>query len=414
LKENRDGHIHYPSFETMKTDWVKAEVKRLREEVRKLRRDLHRHPELGFQETRTSGIVEQYLKQLGLEVTRIARTGVVGLLKGDASGPTLLLRADMDALPIQEESELPFRSIHDGVMHACGHDGHTAILLAASRILSGRRQTLHGNVKFVFQPNEEVSGAEPMIAEGVLEKPAVDAAAAIHLWTPLPTGVIGLDAGAVTGTLAVFRLTVLGKGGHTGSPETTVDPIIAAANIIQTVQTIQTRETGVDRPTIIMFGKVEGGTKSNIVPESVKLEGSIRYRCPETKVAGESPEQRFERIVEGICSAHRADYDLQINLENRAVLNDPAMTRIGRSAATELLGDADRVIRYSSMAAEDFAEFSRRVPSVFCYVGACDPAADPCPPHHNPRFTLDEESLEIGLELFVRIAERYFGEKEDG
>jgi amidohydrolase len=398
----------------MKADWIQTEVKRLRDEVRELRRDFHQHPELGFQEIRTSEIVENYLKRLGLETTRIARTGVVGLLSGAARGPTLLLRADMDALPIQEESDLPFRSVHDGVMHACGHDGHTAILLAAARILSGRRRSLHGNIKFVFQPNEEVSGAEPMIAEGVLEKPKVDAAAAIHLWTPLPTGVIGLDAGAATATLAVFRLTLTGKGGHTASPETAVDPIIAAANIIQTVQTIQTRETSAERPTIIMFGRIEGGTKSNIVPESVRLEGSIRYRHPETEAAGENPEQRFERIVKGISAAHRVTYDLEVELENRAVLNDPIMTRLGRSAAAEIVDAADRVIRYSSMAAEDFAEFSRRVPSVFCYVGACDSAGGPCVPHHNPRFTLDEDSLEIGVELFVRIAERYFREKNIG
>jgi len=256
---------------------IKSEIEELKEELICLRRDFHMHPELGFQEIRTSGIVESYLKECGLEVkTGIAKTGVVGLLRGKNPGRTVLIRADMDALPIEEETDLPYKSVHEGKMHACGHDGHTAMLLVAAKILARHKDEIKGNVKFVFQPNEEDAGAKIMIEEGVLENPHVDASLGLHLWTPIESGKLGIAAGAIMASSDYFKLTITGKGGHGGAPHTSVDPVICATNIIQTVQSIQTREVDALKPTVITFCKINCGSSPIIIPDRIVLEGSIR------------------------------------------------------------------------------------------------------------------------------------------
>jgi len=394
---------------------LRKRVAGLREELIDLRRDFHKYPELGFQEHRTSKLVEEYLRALGLPVKRLAGTGVEALLEGSGEGPVLLLRADMDALPVQEENDVPYRSVNDGVMHACGHDAHTAMLLVAAKVLAEQRKQISGTIKLVFQPNEETTaeppGAEAMIADGVLIDPKVDAAMALHIWTPLPSGQIGTDSGPVTATLDVFRIVVRGRGGHTGFPEQAVDPIIAASAVVQSVQIIQTREISLMKPTIIMFGKIEGGTKSNIVPDHVILEGSMRYLYEGGEQSEENPEGRLRRIVAAVGAAYRVECELEIHRENRAVVNHPGMTTLARRTAAEVLGEGDSVISYSCTAGEDFSDFAAQVPSVLYFLGTGNEQKRSCYPHHNPRFNIDEDVLPLGVEMHVRGAMNFFEKK---
>jgi len=392
---------------------IKKQITSLKDELIEVRRDFHKHPELGFEEHRTSEIVANYLEKCGLNVKRgIAKTGVVALLEKNVQDSTLLLRADMDALPIQEENEAPYKSINNGVMHACGHDAHTAILLVAAKILSGYQEKIKGNIKFVFQPNEEtyggVCGSKAVIEEGVLENPQVNAAMALHLWTPIETGKIGIIEGPITATLENFNIKIKGKGGHTGYPENAVDPIITAANIIQTIQIIQTREISSLKPTIIMFTKILSGIKANIIPDTISLEGTIRYLYKGGENNQEELEKKFERIVKAICKAHRADYELKFNIEDNAVTNDSDMTELVRSTAEKVLGSSKRVIPYMCTAGEDFSEFADRVPSVLYFVGAGSKEKESNYPHHSPRFNIDEDAMLIGLEMHVRSTLKFF------
>lgn len=392
---------------------IKEKMMDLRDELIQLRRDFHKHPELGFKEYRTSKIVADYLEKYGLKVTRgIAGTGVMGLLEGTAPGSTLLLRADMDALPIQEENEIPYKSVNDGIMHACGHDAHTAILLIAARILAGYRSEMRGNIKFIFQPNEEIGGAKAMIDEGILENPHVDAAMALHLWTPLDSGIIGVKTGPVTGSLDIFQLTITGEGGHTGYPEKAVDPIIASAEIIQNIQMIQTREMSPFKPIIIMFTKIHSGTKSNIIPDTVNLEGNIRYFDQQEEKNSEQLQEKFKRIVEATCKAYRTKYQIKFFNENQSVVNDAQMTEFVISAGEKVSGHREKVISYLSVAGEDFSEFADRVPSAFYFVGAGNKEKKCHYPHHNPCFNIDEDALLTAVEMHVLSALYYFQKKQ--
>lgn len=388
---------------------IPEKINNLKDELISLRRDFHQHPELGFQEYRTAQIVADYLERCGLKVKRgVAKTGVVGLLEGSAPGPTLLLRADMDALPIQEENEVPYKSINNGIMHACGHDAHTAILLIAAKILSDYRKEIKGNIKFVFQPNEEVGGAKLMIEEGVLENPRVDAALALHLWTSLDSGIIGVKAGPITGTLDIFKLTIKGEGGHTGYPEKAVDPIIASANIIQNMQIIQTREMEAFKPVIIMFTKINSGSKVNVIPDTVSLEGTIRYFNKQEDKDSERLYEKFERIVEANCKSYRTKYSLKFFNENQSVFNDKELTKLVLSNAEKVLGNREKVISYLSIAGEDFSEFADRVPGVFYFVGAGNREKECHYPHHNPHFNIDEDAMLIGVEMHILNSLNYF------
>ena len=388
---------------------IPEKINNLKDELISLRRDFHQHPELGFQEYRTAKIVADYLERCGLKVKRgVAKTGVVGLLEGSAPGPTLLLRADMDALPIQEENEVPYKSINNGIMHACGHDAHTAILLIAAKILTDYRKEIKGNIKFVFQPNEEVGGAKLMIEEGVLENPRVDAALALHLWTSLDSGIIGVQEGPITGTLDIFQLTIKGEGGHTGYPEKAVDPIIASANIIQNMQIIQTREMEAFKPVIIMFTKINSGSKVNVIPDKVSLEGTIRYFNKQEDKDSERLHKKFERIVEANCKSYRTKYSLKFFNENQSVFNDKELTKLVLSNAEKVLGNREKVISYLSIAGEDFSEFADRVPGVFYFVGAGNREKEYHYPHHNPRFNIDEDAMLIGVEMHILNSLNYF------
>ena len=380
---------------------IDREIESLKDELVRLRRDFHQHPELGFQEVRTSGIVADHLASCGLEVRRgVARTGVVGLLEGREPGPTLMIRADMDALPIQEENEVPYRSVHDGRMHACGHDGHTAMLMIAARILANRRDQLKGRIKFVFQPNEEDAGAQQMVDEGVLDGPRVDAVLGLHLWSQLPPGTLAVAPGPIMASSDYFKLTIHGRGGHGGAPHGAVDPILCATAVVQSVQGIQTREVDAFNPTVITFCRIQAGTSPIIVPDRIELEGSIRCLYE----GAEDIHERFRRIAEGICAAHRTTFDLEIVRGNSLLANDRRLAgwvaEVGERVAGP--GRVERSIKM--MVGEDFAEFVKDRPGVFYFVGSGNAAKGTCHPHHHPRFNIDEDVLPLGVAMHVNTA----------
>jgi amidohydrolase len=389
-------------------DKIKKRIEDLKGELIHLRRDFHRYPELGFKEYRTAETIENYLSKLGLDTRRMAQTGVVAVLEGAKPGPVLMLRADMDALPITEDNVLDYKSQNTGVMHACGHDAHMAMLLVAAKILSENKDDIAGTIKFVFQPNEEIAGAIHMIEDGILENPAVDAVMGIHIWTPIASGKIAITPGPVMGGLDVFKMTIHGKGGHTGVPEDAVDPIITAANLIQTVQVIQTREISNLKSTIIMFGKIAGGTKSNIIPDNVYLEGSIRFLYPGGPDSKERPTERFIRIAKQVCKTHRCTCEINIVHENIPLVNNAQMVRIARETAKEVFVNEKQIIDNQTIASEDFSEFSARVPGVFMFLGTGNEKKGTHISHHNPCFKIDEETLPDGVAMYVKGALNFF------
>jgi amidohydrolase len=387
---------------------IKKRIRELNQELVDLRRDFHRYPELGFEEHRTAEVVENFLKSLGMRTERTTKTGVVGLLEGFKHQPVLLLRADMDALPVEEENDVDYKSENKGIMHACGHDAHMAMLLVAARILTENKDDIAGTIKFVFQPNEEIAGAIHMIEDGVLENPTVDAAMGIHIWSPVASGKIAITPGPVMGGLDVFKITIHGKGGHTGVPEDAVDPVITAANVIQTVQVIQTREISNLKSTIIMFGKIAGGTKSNIIPDKVYLEGSIRFLYPGGPDSDEQPTERLIRVVEQVCKTHRCTCEIDIVHENIPLINNDEMVRIARETAKEVFVDEKCIVDIQTIASEDFSEFSARVPGVFMFLGTGNEKKGTNISHHNPHFNVDEDTLPDGVEMYVKGALNFF------
>ena len=384
------------------------EISDLKAELIDLRRDFHKHPELGLQEFRTGDKVAAYLGELGCPVVRMNKTGVVGLLKGAHEGPTLLLRADMDALPITEETGLAFASVNQGVMHACGHDAHTAILMIVAKILCRQKQNLKGNIKFLFEPNEENVGALAMIQEGAMDNPRVDACMGLHVWNSLETGQVGITPGPVMAGMEHFEMKISGRGGHTASPQNAVDPILAAAAVIQGVQAVQTREVdALKEPTIIMFGKINGGTASNVIPDAVALSGTMRYIFSGPEDSPDHPRKKFMRVVSHICAAHRAECDVSFVFGHPTLVNHEKMVDLMTEVATQSFDLKPEIVSYVTLAGEDFSEFAQRAPGVFCFVGAGKPH-ETIFPHHHSRFDLDENAMPIGVELLVRGAMGFF------
>lgn len=387
-----------------KPDSIQKRIIELEQELIDLRRDFHMYPELGFQEFRTAEKIEAYLQNLGFETCRVAKTGVVALLDSKKPGPVLMLRADMDALPISEANEVDYKSKNEGIMHACGHDSHMAMLLVAARVLKENHVSLTGKIKFVFQPDEEVAGAVKMVEEGVLENPKVDGVMGIHIWSLIPSGKVSISPGVVMGGLDVFKIRVKGKGGHTGYPHEAIDPVIAASSIIQTVQTIQTREMDAQKPTIIMFGKIKAGKKANIIPEEVYMEGTIRFLHTAATNSQDNPTQKFIRICESISQAHQCTCDIEIEHENIPLINDDNMVILAKNTAIQVFGGQEFIESGRYIASEDFSEFSSRVPGVFIFLGCANPKKETNIPLHNPRFNIDENVLTKGVELHVKGA----------
>lgn len=380
---------------------LKKQLGELVPELIRLRREFHQHPELGFKEFRTQEKIIRYLDAVGIETRKIAETGVQGVLQGKTPGPTLLLRSDMDALPIQEETGLGFASVTPGVMHACGHDGHMAMLLLAAKLLAGMKDTFNGTLVFAFQPNEEDAGAFKMVEEGILETPRVDAAFGCHLWSQITTGTIDICDGPVMAASHYFTLVIHGRGGHAGFAHESIDPVFISSHIIQAVQAIQTRQINALNPVAIMFTRIQGGANTTTIPDKVTLQGSIRFLYD----GGEEVLEQFERVVKEICRLHRAEGKLEFKTGNHMLSNDPAMARMVRQTASRILREKGQVSsQIRTMAGEDFSEFANRVPSAFAFVGAKNRSKGAGYPHHHPRFDIDEDALVLGTQLYARTA----------
>lgn len=392
-------------------DDIQQRIHELKHEIIDLRRDFHMYPELGFAEFETAIKIEKYLQNLGYTTTRLAETGVVAILDSGRPGPCLMLRADMDALPVTEENDVAYKSKNDGVMHACGHDAHMAMLLAAAKVLKENQAQLTGIVKFVFQPDEEIAGAVKMVAQGVLGSPKVDAVMGLHIWSLIPSGRVSISSGVVMGGMDVFKMKVKGKGGHTGYPHEAVDPVIAAANIIQSVQVVQTREMDAQKPTIIMFGKLAAGKKSNIIPEEVYLEGTIRFLDDTDPDDPQNPTNRFIRICEAISQAHQCSCEIGIEHENIPLVNDEGMADFAKKVAADVFGSPDCIDDGRYIASEDFSEYSSRIPGVFTFLGCANKDKQTDIPLHNPKFKIDEDVLTKGVELHVKGALEFLKEK---
>ena len=372
------------------------------DELIALRRDFHAFPEIGYQEFETSRKIRQYLEALGLEPEVVTQTGVVATICGGKQGSTLLLRADIDALYQTEKTGLPYTSKNPGVMHACGHDGHMAVLLVTAKILCGMKDKLCGNVKLVFQPNEEEAGALAMIKTGILENPKVDMAFAQHIWSGIPSGKIGVAPGAVMAACEHFDITVRGKSGHTSAPQNAVDPIPAACKIVDMVQNIQTRKVDPLDSTVILFGEIKGGTSSNVISEEVKLTGTLRHILKNEPEYEPLIKKSFDDILAGVERIYGVRCELKWIPSGPSMSNSPAMVEVAREAATQAVG-GENIQPYYCMGGEDFAEFSHRVPSCFFFVGSGSAHKGSDFPHHHPQFTIDEDVLPLGVEMFLRI-----------
>ena len=365
------------------------------------RRDVHRHPELGFREHRTSQLVAERLGALGIEVhTGIAQTGVVGVLHGERPGRTVMLRADMDALPMPEESDHPYRSSVDGVAHACGHDGHVAILLASAALLAERRAEVSGTIVFFFQPAEEGGGgARLMIEEGALERFRVERAYGLHLTSYLPLGIAAFRAGALMASADQLDVTVRGRGGHASLPHMSVDPILAASNVVVALQQVVSRQIDPVEPSVVSMCSLHAGTTYNVIPSEASLKGTVRTFSE--SVRAEMPE-RIRRVIAGTCDAAGASFDLSYQHGFPVTINDAAQSEYARSIAREVLGEAKVITSPQVMGSEDFSYFAQRVPSCFYFIGSMSDERTAYPNHHG-KFDIDERALETGIRTTVAL-----------
>ena len=372
-------------------------------DVVRWRRDIHRHPELGFEEERTGELVASELRKAGVETTRVAKTGVLGILRGARPGKTIALRADMDALPIVESSDEPFSSEIHGKMHACGHDAHTAMLLGAAVSIARERERLAGTIKFFFQPAEEgPGGAKPMIDAGVMQ--GVDAVAMIHVWPTLPAGTIGIRRGPTTASCDDFDLEIHGLGGHGGYPHLAVDTIPIAAEIVGALQRIASREVDPLDSVVVAIGQIQGGHRRNVIADVTKMFGTVR--CLNEKVRATIPD-RIERVVRGICDAHRATHDLKFELGYPSVYNDVALAdRIADIAQNTPGIPAVVTLERPTMGAEDFSYFAQLAPGCMIRLGVGRPGDKTPTMLHSPKFRLDEAALTSGVALFRALAQR--------
>lgn len=381
---------------------IKEKIKSFSYELIDLRRNFHSHPEMGFAEFNTQKKIIDYLKQIGIDPSPIAGTGVIATIKGAHPGKTVLLRSDMDALPVGEETGLSFASECPGMMHACGHDGHMAMLLVASRILFSMRQQLTGSIKILFQPNEEDAGAWKVIDEGIMSDTQVDAVFGIHLWSQCATGSIDIVNGPQMAASHYFNLTVKGHGGHAGFAHQSIDPIYVSTLIVQAVQGIQTRQVNALDPAAIMITKIQAGSNSTIIPEQVEMKGSIRFLYPQ----GKELLTHFEKVVAQICHAYDATYELSFKQGNALLSNDPVIAEHARQAGQKTVGAQNVSSSQRTMAGEDFSAYLEHAPGAFAFVGIYNPQKKAIYPHHHPKFDLDEDALAIGTELYIRTALR--------
>jgi amidohydrolase len=375
------------------------------------RRHLHQRPELGFQETETAGFVAERLRALGCEDIRtgVAKTGVTALVRGTAPAAgatrTVLVRADMDALPIEEENEVEYRSTVPGTMHACGHDAHTAMLLGVARVLTDRRDRFAGTVKLLFQPGEEgYGGAKAMIDAGVLEDPKPDATFGLHIWQGADVGTVWARAGTAMVGSDGFKITIQGKGGHGARPQSTVDPVAVGAEIVTALQTLVSRESDPTLPAVVSICAFNAGEAANVIPDMAELRGTTRTVAQWQR---EELSARLLDLVRGVANAMRAEIDLTSIFGAPPVVNHPEMTEIVRAAAAEVVGPENAIEGPLQVVSEDYSEFLDRVPGCFFFVGSRNQDRGLVWGHHHPRFDVDEDALGIGVETMTRTVLRY-------
>jgi amidohydrolase len=380
-------------------------AKETKEQVIAWRRHLHQNPELSFQEEKTSQFIFDTLQSFGnLEISRPTKTSVVARLIGPEPGKTLAIRADMDALPIQEENTFEFASQNPGVMHACGHDGHTAMLLGTAKILSGLKEHIKGEVRFLFQHAEELfpGGAEEMVEAGVMD--GVDLVIGTHLWSPIEKGKVGVVYGSMMASPDTFWITVNGKGGHAALPHQTIDSIAVAAQVVTNLQHIVSRNTDPLDNLVISVTQFLGGTTHNVIPGSVKIWGTVRSFDPALR---ESIPAKMERVVKGITEAHEASYDFKYEFGYRPVINDNEVTAVIEETVREVFGEEALDMMRPNMGGEDFSAFMEKAPGCYFYVGAGNEEQGITYPHHHELFTIDEDALEIGVKTFLHATFKF-------
>lgn len=402
---------------------VITESDKIEKKVIEWRRDFHQHPELGNQEVRTAKIVADHLRALGMDVTEnIAFTGVLGILKGGKPGPVIALRADMDALPVTERVDVPFKSVvktvyndqETGVMHACGHDSHTAILMGVAEILAGMKKDLAGTVKFIFQPAEEgvqdksiPFGADGMVKAGVLENPKVDVIFGLHINSPTPAGMISYKPGPTMAAVDELEITVKGKQTHGAYPWDGVDPVVTASQIINGLQTVVSRNVKlIEAPAVVTVGAIHGGIRHNIIPESVKMIGTIRTLTREQRIF---VHKRIEAIARNIAAANQCEAEIKIIPGYPVTANDEALTRLMVPTFMETVGkDMVREVPVV-MGAEDFSYYQEKVPGLFFFLGGRPPKTpvEEAAPHHTPDFYLDESGFKNGVRTLCNLVINY-------
>ncbi len=401
----------FPSLTSVDLSRIRLSIRNLHPQIIEWRRRLHQKPELGFQEKLTSLFIASKLQEWGIEhQTGIAQTGIVAIIKGEKlptqHSKVLAIRADMDALPVQELNKVSYRSQHDGLMHACGHDGHTAIALGTAYYLHQHRHDFAGIVKIIFQPAEEgPGGAKPMIEAGVLKNPNVDAIIGLHLWNNLSVGTVGVRPGALMAAVESFDCTISGRGGHGAMPHQTVDSVVVAAQVVNALQTIVSRNVNPIDSAVVTIGKLHAGTKRNVIADTADMSGTVRYFNP--ALVGFF-KNRIEQVISGICEAQGAKYDLNYWSLYPAVINNIAIAELVRSVAEDVVETPLGIVpECQTMGAEDMSFFLQEVPGCYFFLGSANPEKGLAYPHHHPRFDFDETALAMGVEIFVRCVEKF-------
>ncbi len=380
---------------------LKEKVQDIAQQLVEWRRDFHRHPEIAFQEQRTSQVLRLALEEMGLEVESLAKTGLRAKLPGKTDGRCVALRADIDALPVQEQGEREYISQNPGAAHACGHDGHMAVVLGAAKILTQLKDFFVGEVVFLFQPSEErpPGGAKLMVEEGALQ--GVDAIFGLHFWQSLPTGKVGMVKGPMMAQTGDFNITVQGKGGHGSMPQQTVDPILVASQLVVSIQSVVSRSVDPLKPAVVSFGTIHGGTIYNIIPEQVSLSGTIRTFDSDVHA---TVERRMREIVENTCQAFGATAEIEYKRGYPALVNHPEMVDFASEVTAKTLGEGRIMEIDPVMGGEDFAYFLQKVPGAFMFFGMGDGMAYP---HHHPRFDMDEKALPEATLLLTALVLEY-------
>jgi amidohydrolase len=396
--------------------WIRSEADELLTELVAWRRDFHRHPELGFQEVRTAGVVAAHLQDLGLEISSgIGKTGVIALVEPDdlkADSETVLLRFDMDALPIHEETGLPFASESPGVMHACGHDGHTAIGMGVAKLLARHRNELPGRVKLVFQPAEEgLGGALAMIKDGALDDPSPATAYGLHLWSRLPYNQVVVQPGPLWAAADMFTLTVRGKGGHGATPHDTIDATLVACQLVVALQSIVARNTNPSDTAVVTVGAFHSGNAGNVISEQAALEGTVRSFEPEVR---DLLHRRIDEICAGVCQAMGATCEFTMQNCVPPTSNSEAGAALMEEVANAAVGAENVTQIPPMMVGEDMAEFLNRAPGCFVLVGAANPEEGFYSPHHSPTFDFEESVMPTGVALLTEAAFAQLAQHDEG